>query len=204
MKKKNERSRGYRALPWAWLTAFILAVGIGLLAGCSNNPSAPDTTATLTDSSIDPVALQFATLKRVDFDDCREASGWVTPWRGGRIGLNWGHPSNRFIVRRGSVDQPVKVQISTCIVPGDEPNSVKMIEFDFQPDGLVFNKPALLVLNARSMSRLQRRLDLQDIYKLYWLNPDTGKWEIYQEAVCKNGHIIFKIEHFSKFGISRM
>jgi len=202
MKKKNERSRGFPALPWAWLAAFILALGIGLLAGCSNNPSAPDDAA-LTQTGVDPVALEFSTLKHGDFDQCRESSGWVTPWRGGRIGLNWGHPSNRFVVRRGAVDRPVQVRISTCIVPGEERNSIKMIEFEFKPDGLVFDKPALLILNARSLERLQQRYGLGDIFKLYWLNPASGEWEVYQEAISKNGHIIFKIEHFSKFGISR-
>ena len=203
MKKKNERSRGYRALPWAWFTAFILALGLGLLTGCSNNPSAPDNTAVI-ETGVDPVALEFSALRPSSFDECSEASGWVTPWRGGRIGLNWGHPANRFVVRRGAVEKPVNIEITTCIVPGEEKNSIKMIEFDFRPDGLEFKKPALLILNSRSLEKMQARFDLPDIYKLYWLNPDTGEWEVYAEAINQDGRIIFEIAHFSKFGISRM
>lgn len=202
MKTIYERFRGWRALPWALGMALLLSVA--LLTGCSNNVTAPDQT-TLDQTEQDPVALAFATYKRPDFSDdlCSEASGIITPQRGGRINLNWGHPSNRFVVGRGAVDQKVKVTISSCLIGGDKDN-LDFVEFDFGPDGLEFNKPAKLILNARDLVKLKSRYGLNNIYKLYWLNPETGEWEVYSEAVCVHGRIIFEIEHFSKFGISRM
>ncbi len=203
MKAKFERVPGWRTFSLTWLMAVLLAAGIGLLAGCSSNPSAPDND-TIVQTSADPVALEFATLKRGNSEQCNHASGWVTPWSGGRISLGWGHPANRFVVRRGSVDKPVRVEIATCFVPAEDATSLRLIEFDFQPDGLEFNKPALLILNARSLERLQNRLGAISALKLYWLNPETGEWEVYQEAKVVNGNVIFEIEHFSKFGISSM
>ncbi len=201
MQNNRERLGALRALPWASMPALVLLIGLMMLGGCGQNPAQPEPTVRA-EPQLDPVAAEFAALRFFGHDNCSESSGWVTPLRGGRIPLQWGHPLNRLVVYPGAVDEKVLVRISTCVVAGKTPDDIRLIEFDFQPDGLVFNKPALLILHEKSLERLQLRDTNSDTIKLYWLNPETGQWEIYQEVPVVHGRVVFEIEHFSKFGIS--
>jgi hypothetical protein len=71
-------------------------------------------------------------------------------------------------------------------------------EFDFAPDGLVFRKKAELHIDARW-------LDLKDGEKvvLRYYDEAENVWEEVKTKKVKKGTVEFKIEHFSRYAISR-
>ncbi len=72
----------------------------------------------------------------------------------------------------------------------------EVLLYDFSPDGLQFNLPAELEVDAG-------RLEKGTTFNLYWWNPLTELWEFQQECVVDHHKIKFDVHHFSKYGISR-
>jgi hypothetical protein len=73
--------------------------------------------------------------------------------------------------------------------PGD------VLLYDFGPDGLVFNVPSELEVDAGQLKD-------NTCLSLFWWNPVTGEWEFQQEVVVKGHKIKFDVYHFSKYGIT--
>lgn len=72
----------------------------------------------------------------------------------------------------------------------------EVLLYDFSPDGLVFNLPASLEVDAG-------KLEKGTTFNLFWWNPDTSAWEFQQECVVDHHKIEFEVHHFSKYGIAR-
>jgi len=72
-------------------------------------------------------------------------------------------------------------------------------EFDFGPDGLKFKKkkPELLI------DALWLGLEDGEKAVLRYYNPETDLWEKVKTKKVEDGVLKFKIEHFSKYAVSR-
>lgn len=70
-----------------------------------------------------------------------------------------------------------------------------VIRFDFGPDQLIFESPAILTVDGKHFT------GSGDI-SLFWLNPDTGFWQLQARGTIENGVGSFEIDHFSKYAIS--
>jgi hypothetical protein len=204
MKMKNICPRGAVIGALGWMLAALLTTGL-FIDGCGNNPSAPennlqDARAPMT---VDPVLKKLGDLEYTPADKCREVSAVAYPGRNAKVWLGWGSRLNSFIVPRGAVEEKTLIEINSCFIDEDTDGNIELIEFEFLPDGLRFSRAAQLVLDAGLIGQLKRHFGESNLVKLYWLNPETGEWELYQEARIIGRRVVFKISHFSKFGISR-
>jgi hypothetical protein len=102
-----------------------------------------------------------------------------------------------FKVLPGALNNKVKVSVNAGLYDiadgGDLDNGLVA---DFGPDGLVFMKPASMILDGDLLKAAEG-----EILTLYWYNPDAGEWEIEQEAKITNTHASFDINHFSRYAI---
>lgn len=123
-------------------------------------------------------------------------------WDGGTVVLNFTGAVSELVIPEGAV----------CVGAEDDETSECAVQitaqavlvktvfgpvafFDFGPDGLQFAKPAVLYLKTRLQSG--------EVLRLFWFNPETGKWERqYRAKVDDDGVVEFKIYHFSKYAIS--
>jgi len=70
-----------------------------------------------------------------------------------------------------------------------------LLLYDFGPDGLVFNVPSQLEVDAGQLKD-------NTWLSLLWLNPLTDEWEFQEQVQVKGHKIKFDVHHFSKYGIS--
>jgi hypothetical protein len=182
------------------LLVLILSVGLLFVAGCSDNPVSSGSSQPQMSTTLDPQVGGPYDVSAGDL--CRYGSGWAYPRWGGRISLNFGSRINRLIVPPGAVNERTFIEVSSCLREGTAKGE-KFLEFEFAPNDLVFKRAAYLVLDLKNLRRV---IDIKKYegreLKLYYYNPETQAWELYQVAKIRFGRVIFKIEHFSKFGIS--
>jgi len=199
-KIKKTKAGDYRL----WLLAGLIFAGLILFSGCGQEPAGTQPTEfEQQDIDLDLAAKLISWGENDNGLNCRVSADSIIAEKGGSIRLGWGGPFNRLIVKPNSISKDTYIQISTCFEKGNFHRRDHVVEFDFQPDGLVFDEPALLVLNARVVNALSTRSARDKTVKLYYYNPDNGEWEFDQEARIYRGKVVFRIDHFSKFGISR-
>lgn len=111
---------------------------------------------------------------------------------GGTLELQMRGFKSKFKVPKNAVrgDVLFSVEGLLCATPfGD------VLLYDFGPDGLTFNVPCELEVDAGQLKD-------HTLLSLFWLNPANDRWE-FQQQVEVNGHKLkFEINHFSKYGIS--
>ena len=92
------------------------------------------------------------------------------------------------------VDVDIAVDASAIVL-----RSRTILQFDFKPDGLEFSEEATLTIDASAFRhRGMRSVDW------YYLNPDSGKWELMGKYPVVDGKVYIKMPHFSKWmGISQ-
>lgn len=172
-----------------------------LLPGCGNNPVAPDIDAPYSyDNGLR--GLKYA-------DSLLNADGGTTLAKRGHsletaddeaeIGPEGGLVRFTFENGEGWLEVPGGALSENTTIYAE---AVRLVArrghvtlFDFHPDGLVFEVPAVLTL------------EVPDLHNgawlhLSWYNTDTGKWEFQERARIQNGKVSFEVSHFSKYGIS--
>ncbi len=174
----------------------LIIVSVLAITGCDKSPLQPELSAELPTPELAHKSTSFENNIK-----CFESSGLVTAADGGIVRLGWGGRKNSLRVKPGAVEKDVVIEITSCVPKGNRKNKYSAIELDFGPSGLTFSKPAKLVLNAGFLNALRSPIH-KGVVKLYYYDPDTDEWLFQQEAKVRNGKIIFKISHFSKFGIS--
>lgn len=186
---------------WSLFLSLLLVAGFSLFTACSDNPvSSPDQPS---GSGIADVE-QFNLVPPGDYDsDCFYGEGKVTPRKGGVVHLNVGKKINRLIVPRRSVMEPVVIDVTTCLYQ-ERTNGERFIEFEFGPSDLTFLRGSYLVLDLKSLQRFLKTEVTEEgmLLKLFYYNPDTDSWEFERYGRIIGGRVIFRIDHFSKFGIS--
>lgn len=75
----------------------------------------------------------------------------------------------------------------------------KGLFFNFGPDGLVFSKDARVEFKAEVVGA-----EDGEVVRLFWLNPETGLWEVEQEVMVEDEmvELEFYVSHFSRYAIS--
>lgn len=190
-------------LPAIWAAVLVVSFLL-MFSGCGNSPTEPPLDQSIQDQGPSMVSAFDREQPFEPKTVCRTASGEVTVEHGGLIRFDWGGPRNRLYVAPGAVSEDMTVTVNICRTrhpvrrSGDD-----FVELEFLPDGAQFSPPAVLTLRARSLLSNPglRGRDGQKL-KLYYLNPETASWELLQEATIKRGLVQFKLNHFSKYGIS--
>jgi hypothetical protein len=202
MKSKPTNLRVMAGGTLAFFLALMAFSSLVILTGCNNGPLSveevqPQDQTSFFDLPFDPEAM----AKRVDVDITIDTialyENYITVEEGGLIILGESEAADAFVV------QPLSFASDTSFVlevtklttaDGEMP-----ILYDCEPDGLVFSKPAVLLINA-----------WEDFGKntesviLYWLNEATNMWEVQDTlAVDATGRAPALISHFSKYGTAK-
>jgi len=117
---------------------------------------------------------------------------------GGTISLELGGASSTLEIPKDAVckdeDKDCLVRITARALLFKTPYG-PVVLYDFGPDDLVFAKACKL--------KLITRFAKNTVLRLYWFNPETGRWEVEQRGeVDKKGVVEFEVHHFSKYAIS--
>jgi len=189
---KNQRT--YKALMG---TALVLALGIILLfpTGCSRLlPTQPDAVVEDNVGVLPPFFKPGTTdlLCQVDASKTIDDEGGVVLVKNRCMAFE-------FVVPAGALESKVKISVQAnffeSIEDGDVVNGLVT---NFGPDGLVFLKPASLVLHGDLLQAAEG-----EALTLYWYNPESGLWEVEQEVKVSNSYAEFSVYHFSRYAIKR-
>jgi len=201
----------WTALLLAVCTTAVLSMAL-IVGGCSNNPLAPDATSsseyTIFESEIYLARGQGSHGGNNDPDGGRgnttvTSSSLITSQSGGTLSLNWKSNSNKLTVHNGAVESDVTIEVTVTPIKGNEGGN-KSVEFDFSPDGTVFLEPAKLTLKYDDLSLNESSQGNGDdpVVNLFWYNPSTRTWQFQESSHVSQGHVVFNINHFSKYGVS--
>jgi len=198
---KTHTGRKSKFLATIFISLAILTAGI---VGCSSTPpmsSQDDALEILNSLALDPHADGWDELTGGDSDalarayfQASEVAKSVIPVSvsGGTVELSLGSENSVLHVPSSALSEPVAIGAEAVLLVSGR-DVLRL--FDFSPDGLVFQRPAVLTLDTD--------LPPNTVLKLYYLNPKTGRWQLEQAAVTNgDGVVVFMIKHFSKYAIS--
>jgi len=199
MQTANGMNKKLRA---AMLVSFIIMIA-GII-GCSSTPPIgpqDDSLLILNSLGLDPNADGWDELTNPDSEGLARVYFQVSDVAlnvvpvgvfGGTIEMSLGSESSTLYVPSGALKEPVEIGAEAVLLVSGR-DVLRL--FDFSPDGLIFLRPAVLTLDTD--------LPPNTVLKLYYLNPNTGRWQLEQAAVTNgDGVVIFNIKHFSKYAIS--
>jgi len=108
---------------------------------------------------------------------------------GGTLQIPVGQETSRLYVPFGALD--LSLLISAKAICGENRKGEILTEYEFWPDGLIFNR----------YSYLEHRTKSEDgtPVELWWYNPDKANWELVQKGIVSSGKFNFSIQHFSKY-----
>jgi hypothetical protein len=189
---KNQRT--FKALMG---TALVLALGLVLLfpTGCSRLlPTQPNA---LVEDNVGDLPPFF----KPDATDllCEVSASKMIDSEGGVVLVKNRCMAFEFVVPADALKSKTKITVQAnffeSIQDGDLVNGLVT---DFGPDGLVFLKPASLILHGDLLQASEG-----EVLTLYWYNPDSGLWDVEQEVSISNSHAEFSVYHFSRYAIGR-
>ncbi|OGC77814.1 MAG: hypothetical protein A2Z27_04590 [candidate division Zixibacteria bacterium RBG_16_50_21] len=110
---------------------------------------------------------------------------------GGTLKIPVGQETSKLYVPLGALD--LSILISARAVCGTNRRGENLTEYEFWPDGLIFNR----------YSYLEHRTKSEDgaPVELWWYNPDKANWELVQKGIVSSGKFNFSIQHFSKYQV---
>jgi len=202
------KANQHKVYRWAILSLFLTAIMVASLVsftGCTQEPF----------GSIDP-GLDDSIFFNLTYDDSGSVesfiasksdsgdssfsevyevyndTGVVIAVSGGSMILSGGN--YEFEVPAASISKNEMISVSFVSFAY---NGINITLCDFSPDGLQFDPSATLRYYVGGTN------SLSIVFKLYWLNPATNRWEL-QESKTRdvNGFVSFSISHFSKYGVS--
>ena len=193
MKKRNREMK--KPILLSLLGILLVSSVVGLFTGCGDMPTAPGnggdgSSWEQSNGGVHQSGLAGDLLGgavNVVLKTVEKVIGVL----GGTLDLTLDSGPTRLAIPAGALDGPVAIKMSA-----EQKKTWRgyYTEFDFGPDGLVFNKPSSLSLT----------LPYPDgkMVACYWYNPSTGKWDWQESQPVKNNKVVFSILHFSKYGIS--
>lgn len=199
-----------------FLAAVVFSFGI-FLTGCDNNVTSLEDINTqeevnFFDLPYDPVELAKRT--DVEVNEVLTYTAFISAVDGGVILLDELEAAETFdgIERLDAVNESSQTLDAFVIQPNSfESDSwfvfqiTKMVTvdgdmpmvFDCEPDGLVFSKPAILLINA-----FEDFGKKTEAVQFYYYNETTHKWELLDEQQPdSNGLVAFNVYHFSRYGM---
>jgi hypothetical protein len=169
------------------LTSLILSLLI--IMGCSDLPNKPESDGTFTIADFENIVSRDA---RLDNLEAGNGAVNISPINGGSVPVTFSDGSTANLnVPPNAVRTDVEISIDvTEFVLRDR----AILEFDFQPDGLQFDKVATFTIDASAF----RDADIKYV-DWYYYNPDSGKWELAGQYRLVNGEVRILMPHFSKW-----
>ncbi len=193
--KAQQRSQAGRSPGLLMVVPVLLAAF--LMFGCGSDP-----VSTFNDADAAAVS-QAPGIWTVDkHQKCWEASGWVTVADGGTVDLGLRNRGASLAVAPGSINEDALVEMTVCINKHPFAGEFEFVQFEFLPEDVEFNPAATLTVKANALKRLKGRRGAPKVIKLYYFNENSGEWEVAAKARVKRGKVTFKLDHFSKYGIS--
>ncbi|HWO56709.1 MAG TPA: hypothetical protein VNN55_03985 [bacterium] len=186
----------------------ILACVFLLAVGCGENPSGMIASG---GNGADPSAIQYVYDNYGDpfSTDTQNADAGLTPLAkhfkfkvdgdSALIGASGGTLELQMRGFKSSLKIPKEALSSDVMITAEgvlvtTPFS-EVLLYDFGPDGLVFNLPTELEVDAG-------QLENGTPFSLFWWNPVSESWEFQQEVLVKHHKLAFEVHHFSKYGIA--
>jgi len=108
---------------------------------------------------------------------------------GGTIIMTIDRDTSYFVVPDEGLDKTTEIGIT--LKRDLNAADARVTEFEFQPEGLRFEKPAELAYRTNTKDG--------DKLVLYWWDGRTRTWVGSAEAIVVNSYATFPIEHFSKY-----
>ncbi len=87
----------------------------------------------------------------------------------------------------------LNLTISVQAIQGRNSQGDLITEYDFWPDGLIFEKTTYL--DHRTLAKDGT------LAQLWWFDPDKAEWTLIQQGKIRDGKFTFPIEHFSKYRV---
>ncbi|MEW6411326.1 MAG: hypothetical protein AB1483_02505 [Candidatus Zixiibacteriota bacterium] len=189
-KQSANRIGGWRL--FAPLIAICVLVLVLALPGCSDKVAEVNSS----EDQVNFFDLPFDEEALAKRSSLYEAVYWT--WdrilvdEGGVIDVPGGQGAFSFEIEANSFPMDTVFEIRVCVVESDVASPV--ILYEFCPDGLVFSKPARLVLDADVVASFGQQF--VDFYYLL-----GNKW-VYQGTYYadEEGVIAIDVHHFSKYG----
>jgi hypothetical protein len=177
-------------------SASVLALAAILFfpTGCSNLlPTEPDALSKVEDHGVLPPFFKPSATDLL----CEVYASKQVDSEGGVVLVKNRCMAFEFVIPAGALDGKVKITVLASFFESIEAsNSVKGLVTDFGPDGLVFLKPASLILHGDLLEAAEG-----EVLTLYWYNPESGLWEVEQEVTISNSQAEFSVYHFSRYAI---
>ena len=185
-----------------FLAAMIFSAVV-ILTGCENTPLTTDSASidsgdqgSFFDLPFDEDALAKASNTNITIDTIAFYENFITVDEGGVVLLGETESSDAFVVQPESFLQDTAFVLEVTKIVDAEGEMA--VIYDCGPDGLVFTKPAILLVNAwEDFGKKAESVNL------YWLNETTNRWELmatsYVDAI--SGQVAFELDHFSKWGM---
>ncbi len=120
------------------------------------------------------------------------ASSQITVDSGGELLLPAFGKNTGLFVARNSVSRNVRMKVTGELWNASGKN---IATFDFWPEGVVFDRPASLIIDGKHFTGSGE-------LTLLWYDGPGKKWVYQATGEIKNGVAEFEIHHFSKYAIS--
>jgi hypothetical protein len=187
----------------SWPAALIL-LALTLVLGCAkNSPLGPDyqdpqplerpapgNAASSPPEQVDGQSSETdLTMTQVDYEGPRVYR--LLGILGGTISIPCKNYLSYYYVP--SLALELNLTISVQALQGRNSKGELITEYDFWPDGLIFEKTTYL----------DHRTTAKDgtLAQLWWFDPDNAKWVLIQQGKVRNGKCTFSIDHFSKYRV---
>jgi hypothetical protein len=192
--KKKERNMSRKQKSFVWFGAGLSALLIVILAiSCGNKgPTASDNQQ---DLAITTEMLDII-MSRPAGDPppmiVQNSSSLITKESGGELLLPAFGRNTGLFVAPHSTKRNILITVTAELWNASGKN---IATFDFWPEGIVFDRPARLVIDGRHFSGSTE-------LTLLWYDGRGKRWEYQATGEIKNGVAEFEIHHFSKYAIS--
>lgn len=178
-----------------------------VLFGCSSLPTENDYSAEFT---IEDYAAIFYDSYNPGYETSphpiavESGSGIVSSVFGGIVDVNLSNSTTRFVVPPKALGSNTEITITVREVTVQ---GKTILDFEFGPEGLVFDRDARILINKSAFQDIDMRY-----INWYYFNPETNEFELEHQIKVLNsvgrqlddGYILIPVSHFSRYvGVSQ-
>ncbi len=179
------------------LTALLF--GVVMVNGCGKQaPVAPTITQDAQQAPFGTEQIQSRWGRVYYFSFYDGVYGWVNDG-GGSMEFDGSGYEAELIIPEGAVEDWTEL---TCQGSSYYTENGMVYTFDFGPNGLVFDVPVILRIEADAIEDYDENDQFDGAELVYW-NPTTQQWEPqeFEDDSDGDGYYDFQINHFSRYAI---